>query len=120
MVNENSDLLRDGIVLAYMLFVRVGVPLLIIVMTGTWIRRRMAERDMQEQRARTGEPYCWDARTSAQTTSAKQAAAAHPELPCWLAVQSEGGGVMESCFNCPRYAVKVKRPAGERVEVGLK
>lgn len=120
MGNEFGDLIRDGIVLSYMVLLRVGAPLLVIVLTGNWIRQRMAERDMREQGARQGEPYCWDTRINTQTVSAKQAAAAHPELPCWLAVQSEGGGVTESCFNCPRYAVKTKRPAGKRVEVGLK
>jgi hypothetical protein len=117
MVTDNVALLRDAVVLTYMLFLRIGVPLLVIVFAGKWIQRRMAETDLREQRARRGEPYCWDLRRNAQTTNAKNAALAYPELPCWLAVQSAGGGVTESCFNCPRYAVQPGHSAGDTVEV---
>lgn len=119
MLTDSGAILRDGIVLAYMLFLRIGVPLIVIVFAGKWIQRRMAESDMREQRVRLGEPYCWDIRTNAQTASAKIAATAHPELPCWLAVQKQGGGVTESCFNCPRYAVNGAPLAGDTVEVGF-
>jgi hypothetical protein len=117
MLNESQAFLRDAIVLTYMIFLRVGVPLLVIVFTGKWIQRKMAETDLREQRARMGEPYCWDMRTTAQTAYAQRAAAAHPELPCWLAVQTDGGGLTQACFNCPRYAVDVPHVARETVEV---
>jgi hypothetical protein len=117
METEFGAVVRDLLVLGYMLFLRIGVPLLIVVMGGTWIQRRMAESDMREQRARRGEPYCWDRHNNAASASAKRAAAAHPELPCWLAVQTGGGGVTESCFSCPRYAVKTGRLTGETAEV---
>lgn len=114
---DSGALFRDTLVLTYMLFLRIGVPLLVIVFGGMWIQRRMAETDLREQRARRGEPYCWDLGNTAQTTSARQAAVTHPELPCWLAVQSQGGGVTDSCFNCPRYAVQSEQGARRTVEV---
>lgn len=117
MNTEFGAVLRDVIVLAYMIFLRVGVPLLVIVFAGKWIQRKMAESDMQEQRARSGEPYCWDTHLTAQTANAKHAAALHPSLPCWLAVQREGGGVTEECFNCPRYAIQEARPKAKTMEV---
>jgi hypothetical protein len=110
--------LRDVIVLAYMIFLRVAVPLLITLFIGKWIQRKMAEQELREQRARMGEPYCWDNRNTAQTQRAKLAAAAHPELPCWLAVQSAGGGVIETCYSCPRYTVQAEHTNGNPVEVG--
>lgn len=115
MLTESQAFLRDAIVLTYMLFLRIGVPLLVIVFVGKWIQRKMAETDLREQRERVGEPYCWDVRKDSQSAYALRAAAAHPELPCWLAVQSEGGGLTEECFNCPRYGVHEKQPARARV-----
>lgn len=118
MPTDFGAILRDVIVLTYMIVLRVGVPILITLFIGKWIQRKMAEIDLREQRARMGEPYCWDTRSTAQTQRAKIAAAAHPELPCWLAVQSTGEGVTEACFNCPRYAVQAGHTTGESVEVG--
>jgi hypothetical protein len=110
--------LRDAVVLSYMVFLRIGVPALVILFGGKWIQRKMAEADMREQHAHMGEPYCWDKRSTAQTQRAKAAAAAHPDLPCWLAVQSAGEGVTEACYNCPRYAVQGTESERESVEVG--
>jgi hypothetical protein len=117
MLGESQAFWRDAIVLTYMFFLRVGVPVLVIVLVGKWIQRKMAETDLREQRERKGEPYCWNLRSTAQTAYAQRAAVAHPELPCWLAVQSEGGGLTEACFNCPRYVVKGTPPSRETVEV---
>ena len=117
MPTEFGAILRDGIVLSYMLFLRIGVPLLVIAFAGKWVRRRMAETDMREQRARMGAAYCWDIQVNEQTANAKLAAAAYPELPCWLAVQHSGGGVTQACYNCPRYALISDKLEGERVEV---
>ncbi len=117
MSSETLAVLRDAFVLTYMLVLRVAVPLLTIFLVGRWIRRRMVETDLREQRARMGEPYCWDIRHNAHTAQAKFAAAAHPDLPCWLAVQSQGGGVTDACFNCPRYAVNTTLRAGDALEV---
>lgn len=115
---EFGEILRDAIVLGYMLLLRVGMPLLAIIFVGKWIQRCMAESDLREQRERTGVPYCWDTQTNARTGNAKTAAAAHPELPCWLAVQVAGGGVTQTCYNCPRYAVRTGELRGDQVEVG--
>lgn len=101
--------LRDLTVIAYLLFLRVVVPLLCILFIGRWIQAKMAETDKREQLAHQGEPYCWDTRRDAQTRRAQAAAAAHPDLPCWLAVQRKGEGVTEDCYHCPRYAIQGKK-----------
>lgn len=106
MPNEIFDTLRDLLVIGYLLFLRVIVPLLCILFIGKWIQTKMAAADRREQLAHQGEPYCWDTHRNAQTLRAQAAAAAHPDLPCWLAVQREGGGVTEDCYHCPRYAVQ--------------
>jgi hypothetical protein len=106
MSNDIFNLLRDLTVIAYLLFLRIIVPLLCILFVGKWIQIKMAETDKREQLAHQGEPYCWDTRQTAQTRRAQAAAAEHPDLPCWLAVQREGGGVTEDCHHCPRYAVR--------------
>jgi len=103
---EFTDILRDVVVLAYMFVLRIGVPLLITIFVATWIQRKLAEQDRAEERARRGEPHCWDTRDTPQTRRARLAAEAHPDLPCWLAVQSHGEGLTEACFECPRYAVQ--------------
>lgn len=118
MPTDLAAMLRDGIVLAYMIFLRVGAPLLVIWFVGKWIQRKMSDADMHEQRVHLREPYCWDKRNTAQTQRAKTAAAAHPDLPCWLAVQQAGEGVTEACFNCPRYALQETHPERKPVEVG--
>lgn len=106
MSSDIFDSLRDLTVIGYLLFLRVIVPLLCILFVGKWIQTKMAETDKREQLAHQGEPFCWDTRQNAQTRRAHSAAAAHPDLPCWLAVQHEGGGVTEECYHCPRYAVR--------------
>jgi hypothetical protein len=116
MSNDFMGLMRDVIVLAYMVGLRVGVPLLITLFAGKWIQRKLAERDQAEERALKGEPFCWDKRRTAQTAGAQAAATAHPELPCWLAVQAHGNGLIEACFNCPRYATSHKRSIRKQVE----
>ena len=80
MPNDFMGLMRDVIVLAYMIGLRVGVPLLITLFAGKWIQRKLAERDQVEERALNGEPFCWDKRRTAQTSGAQAAASAHPEL----------------------------------------
>jgi hypothetical protein len=118
MPTDSFAFFRDAIVLAYMLLLRIVVPLLCIVLVGKWIQAKMAEADRREQLARQGEPYCWDIESNPQTERARAAAAAHPDLPCWLAVQCAGGGVTDACFNCPRYAVRSKHALNGTLEVG--
>lgn len=116
MPTELTDLLRDVIVLAYMFVLRLGVPLLVTLMLGKWIQRKLAERDLAEHRALHGEPYCWELRRTPTTATAKRATAAHPDLPCWLAVQTGGGGLTRDCYDCKRYALGETRKARRLVE----
>jgi hypothetical protein len=120
MPGGNSDILRDVIVLGYMVVLRIGVPLAITILAAVWLQRKLAEQDKAEERARRGEPHCWNTHETEQTQRARLAAEAHPEMPCWLAVQAHGDGLSEECFECPRYAVdtslRKSSPVRNRVE----
>ena len=118
MSDDIFPVLRDVIVLGYMFFLRIGLPLLCIVLIGKWIQVKMTQVDRREQIARQGEPYCWQSENTPQTRRAQAAAEKYPDLPCWLAVQHAGGGVTEDCVQCPRYAVPGKRTRSHRVEAG--
>lgn len=120
---ELGDILRDVVVLAYMFVLRIGVPLLITFFIAKWIQRKLAEQDRAEEHALRGEPHCWDMHNTAQTRRARLAAEAHPDLPCWLAVQSHGEGLTEACFECPRYSVdaasRSRRPNAQRDDASV-
>jgi len=106
MPNDFFNALRDVIVIGYLLVLRVLTPLLLILFIGKWLQVKLAHSDRREQLAHQGEPYCWDLRDTPQTRRAQAAAATHPDLPCWLAMQYDGGGVTTECYRCPRYAVQ--------------
>lgn len=106
MLSDWGALLRDAIILAYMFILRIGVPLLITILLGKYIQRKLEERDLAERRMLHGEPYCWERRETPQTRRAKWAAVAHPDLPCWLALQVSGEGLLEGCYTCPRFTIR--------------
>ncbi len=106
MPNDIFSALRDLLVIGYLLAWRVLMPIVCILFIGKWLQAKMAQADRREQLAHQGEPHCWDKQRTAQTQRAQAAAAAHPDLPCWLAVQYDGGGVTTECYHCPRYAVQ--------------
>ncbi len=105
---------RDVAVIGYMFVLRIGVPLLITLMIGAWLRRLLEEHEPQpaEELARLGpDQHCWDVKRSAETDRAKTLAAQRPDLPCWLAMQVGGAPLSDMCRSCPVYARQSAVPA---------
>jgi hypothetical protein len=101
--------LRDALVIAYMFVLRIGVPILITLMIGAWLRRYLEERDAKEAPHPTGsesgtEQHCWDVKHCTETARVECVAAQRPDLPCWLALQVSGAGLKETCYTCPIFA----------------
>jgi hypothetical protein len=102
---------RDALVILYMFVLRIGVPILITLMIGAWLRRYLEERDAREapqgSPARSGtEQHCWDVKHCPETARVECVAAQRPDLPCWLALQVSGGGLKETCYTCPVFTAE--------------
>ena len=103
MSGDLVSVIRDVLVLAYLLTLRVGVPILITLMLGAWMQR-ILERPESELEGRpdldSAGKHCWDYYSSPEANRARQAAARRPDLPCWLAVQVGGTGLNQACYTC--------------------
>ncbi len=99
-------ILRDALVIAYMFVLRIGVPILITLMIGAWLRRLLEEHEPKPADApltlKPGQ-HCWDVVKTPDVERVKSVAAQRPDLPCWLALQTSGTGVQEMCHTCPLY-----------------
>ena len=105
--------LIDTIVVLFMFFLRIGVPIGLTLALGYWLEKKL--RPPQEEQAQVPQPrmvkadakiiqlHCWDVKRCGSATRAQCAATKHPELPCWLALQAEGNQVREECFTCALY-----------------
>ncbi len=96
---------RDILVLAYMVVLRIGVPILITLMIGAWLRRILEKEEDKPQQAAQPATYkhCWETSGTEQAQQARAIAETRPDLPCWLALQVKGSGLKESCYSCPLY-----------------
>lgn len=98
--------IRDALVIVYMFVLRIGVPVLITLMIGAWLKRLLEEHDEKPEavpvQMKAGQ-HCWDVKSNADTAEAKVLAAKRPDLPCWLALQVKGDGVKEMCYTCPEF-----------------
>lgn len=95
-----SNVLRDTVVLTFMIALRVVMPLIIIFLVGKWAQKKLEEEDKTAQPGR----FCWEQKRTAESKRALLAATQHPDLPCWLALQVSGGGLTEMCYDCTEYA----------------
>ncbi len=108
----STQTIQDIIVIAGMFFLRVGLPLLIVIGVGYLIRRWLEPaavqeqfegmvRSAQEQRAmvQTGK-HCWDVKNCSAEAKAQCAAAQQPDIPCWLARQIAGQSLPSGCASC--------------------
>jgi hypothetical protein len=110
------EIVGETIGLMIMFILRVGVPIAITYAAGRWLEKRLAPPETSEEKqtpARQAPSYtrsgkiirvhCWDIKHCDQTQRAECAAFKHPDLPCWLALQAEGGKIHEQCFTCAFY-----------------
>lgn len=103
---------RDLLVIGYMLFVRIGVPVLLTWMLGQWLQKTLQEHDQRsvESAATAHEsPSC---ELGHQATNNSQLA-----VPCWLALQVSGHGLKPECYTCPLYTTTGRHLQGVPVAV---
>ncbi len=119
-------MLLDGLIdlagLIVMFALRVGVPLVLTLAFGRWLEKKLQPQTeirrvvrptakiipFPARAAKTIEAqgHCWDTLQNQATMRAQNAAAQHPDLPCWLALQADGGNVNAECFTCALYQPK--------------
>ncbi len=108
-------LARDFLVIAYMLVLRIGVPILLVLMVGLWLERWLEEREVEAPlhpipHSIPVARHCWEMKRNRDTEQAKAVSAQRPDLPCWLALQVNGRGVKEMCYTCPIFTAHAPAP----------
>ncbi len=106
------EILTETIIVLFMFFLRIGVPIAITLLIGRWLEKRLAPREgsrpagVEPQITRNGKVihlHCWEVKRCPPAQRAQCAAFKRPDLPCWLAIQAEGGKVRAECFACSFY-----------------
>ena len=90
---------------AFMFFLRIGVPLLLVVGIGHAIERWQQARAQQvisEKRAR-GEKPCWEITQCDPVLRLLCPAYLKPEVPCWITWQQRTGEVRSMCLECKAF-----------------
>ena len=108
----DGQTIQDILVVAGMFFLRIGLPLLIVMGIGYLIQRWLEPkavheqfegmiRSAQEQRAASATiKPCWEIKNCPAEARAACAAAQQPDIPCWLARQIAGQPLPEGCTAC--------------------
>jgi hypothetical protein len=108
----SAQTIQDILVVAGMFFLRIGLPLLIVMGIGYLIQRWLEPkavheqfegmvRSAQEQRAASAATRpCWEIKNCPAEARATCAAAQQPDIPCWLARQIDGQPLPEGCASC--------------------
>lgn len=126
----------DMLVIAFTFFLRLGVPVLLLVGVGYLLGRYLGVRapaDIQAPpeadalgpaewaRAVTVPPLvpCWVQKACDEAHRANCPAFKRPQVPCWLAVQIAEGRLRPDCVSCEMYHLeKARRPVELRVIKG--
>lgn len=102
-------IVRDVLVIAYMFVLRIGVPIIVTLMIGAWLKRLLEEHEAKPETGpvvlKAGQ-HCWDVSKTEDAAQAKAVAGHRPDLPCWLALQVSGTGLKEMCYACPVFTSK--------------
>jgi hypothetical protein len=102
----------DIAVVIGMFVLRVGVPVALTIALGKWLEKKLSPQAEKPVVGRSNSKviqlHCWDMKRCEPTTRAQCAAYKHPDLPCWLAIQAEGGRVRAECFECAFYKPQTK------------
>ena len=109
------EIVSETIGLMVMFIIRIGIPIAVTFAIGRWLEKRLAPPETAEEEkpaqqtphyTRSGKIiriHCWDVNHCEPAKRAQCAAFKHPDLPCWLALQAEGGKIREECFSCAFY-----------------
>ena len=97
----------DILVVIGMFVLRVAVPIALTIALGKWLEKKLSPQNAENSAPKASgkiiQLHCWDVKRCPAATRAQCAAYKHPELPCWLALQAEGGKVRPECFSCALY-----------------
>ncbi len=100
----------DAFVVFGMFVLRFGIPIALTIALGKWLEKKLKPTEQSEEKAHTPartskiiQLHCWDVKRCDPAIRARCAAYKHPDLPCWLAIQAEGGNVRHECFSCSLY-----------------
>ena len=108
----SGQTLEDIIVIAGMFFLRIGLPLLVVVGIGYLVQRWLEPKAVHEQfegMVRTAQENvavgaasqpCWEAKNCSPELRAECAAFNQSNVPCWLARQIAGQSLPEGCSTC--------------------
>ena len=105
----NTQTIQDIFVIAGMFFLRIGLPLLVVMGVGYLIQRWLEPKAVQEQFE--GIVRSTHERAAASVTQYKLSAEAankyaacttdmQTDIPCWLARQIAGQPLPEGCATC--------------------
>jgi len=118
----NGQTVQDILVIAGMFFLRIGLPLLIVMGIGYLIQRRLEPKAVHEQfegmirsaqeraAAATGPKPCWEINNCPAELRAGCAAYKQPDIPCWLSLQIAGQPLPEGCATCQVRAMAANAP----------
>ena len=101
--------LRDVLVIGYLFVLRIGVPLLVTLLLGSWLQKILQEpgsTPRPDTAAPKPDAHCWDTQTTQAGMHAARAAAQYPDMPCWLALQVSGLGLLDACRSCPQFTAR--------------
>ncbi len=128
--------MADIFMIAFTFFLRLGLPLLLVVGGGYLLVRYLRVRaptaiqappeadelaPAEWARAVTVPPPvpCWVQLGCAEERRAACPTFQRPQVPCWLAVQVAEGQLRPNCFSCQMYRIqKAERPVELRVIKG--
>ncbi len=107
----------EGVIVLLLFVVRIGIPIALTLAFGYWLERKLRPPEapaetlesvhVARKRSNIIRLHCWDIKRCEPAQRAQCAAYQHPNLPCWLAIQVEGGKVREQCFTCGFYKPQV-------------
>lgn len=122
------DWLLQAAIILGMFILRLGVPLLLTLGVGAWLRRLdakwQAEALTQQDAVQTqeevvvelelvgvkGQP-CWILRDCPETVRLRCPAFQQPRLPCWLARRRAEGRLPLECYQCELFSSLYMAPS---------
>jgi len=131
MGNVTVDWWLQAAIILGMFILRLGVPLVITLAIGAWLRRldakwraeALAQQQVRplvgkadraqrpvEVEPKTEEPVkardkpCWILKNCPETIRSRCPAFQHPEIPCWLARRQAEGRLPATCYGCELFS----------------
>ena len=116
----NGQTIQDILVIAGMFFLRIGLPLLLVIGIGYLIQRWLEPKSVHEQfegmvrsaqeRATADQQPCWQVKNCSAELRAECAAYKQADVPCWLSRQIAGQPLPEGCAACQVRALAANTP----------